>query len=133
MKIDHQIYGIFLMTKKKPSKILGCYLALPYGYMVFFLKNIMQLQFAYSGDWKDNVSPAGFTWPARSCSWMFVISTTNSYKFRVHSRVHRGRTSRVWGLYKSWNSCNYSLLTSFYHLEYTCIFFIKFQLTWSSQ
>lgn len=56
------------MTKKKPSKILGCYLALPYGYMVFFLKNIMQLQFAYSGDWKDNVSPAGFTWPARSCS-----------------------------------------------------------------
>lgn len=88
----------------------------------------MLLQFAYSGDWKDDVSPAGFTWPARSSSWMFVISTTNSYKFRVYSRVHRGRTSRVWGLYKTWNSCNYSLFTPFYHLEYTCIFFIKFQL-----
>lgn len=122
------IYGKFLMNKKKPSKILGCYLALSYGYMFFFSQKYHAAAVCFSADLKDDVSPAGFTWPARSCSWMFVISTTNSYKFRVYSRVHRGRTSRVWGLYKTWNSCNYSLFTPFYHLEYTCIFFIKFQL-----
>lgn len=65
------IYGKILMNKKNPSKILGCYICILHcltDKCFFFLKNIMLLQFAYSGDWKDDVSPAGFTWPARSCS-----------------------------------------------------------------
>lgn len=33
------LWDIFLMTKKKPlSKILGCYLALPFGYIFFSQK-----------------------------------------------------------------------------------------------
>lgn len=32
----NDLWKIFNEQKKKTSKILGCYLALPYGYMFFF-------------------------------------------------------------------------------------------------
>lgn len=117
------------MTKKIKSKIISFYLALPYGYIKKNPNKNVYLHFAnleIRGG--GGASPPGFTWPAWSSSWMFVISTTNSYKFRVHSRVHRGRTSRVRGLYKSWNSCSHSLFIPFYHLEYIHAFFSLFQL-----
>lgn len=130
MKIDYQmlkICEIFFNDQKKKAKysvaILHC---LTDTLKKKQIKTCICTLLIWNWIGGGGASPPGFTWPAWSSSWMFVISTTNSYKFRVHSRVHRGRTSRVRGLYKSWNSCIHSLFIPFYHLEYIHAFFLYF-------